>query len=94
MRRIALAALLAAVAMPAWAYNDRPSAVADDWKKTVELCIKAGGDNPTCHWQHNPDETAARDSALIALVQICEVEEPTARQCPIWRAYIKQRWGY
>jgi len=94
MRRIVLAALLSTVALPAWAYNDRPSAVADDWKQAAELCAKAGGDQPICHWHHHPDETFARNSAL-KFMELCNDPKTSGLpQCPGWRAYIKQRWGY
>ena len=95
MKTLRLLAVLLVLAGPAWAANDEmPSAVADDWQKTVVLCVKAGGDQPICSLQHNPDETRARNSAL-KFMGICE--DPKTReapQCPLWRVYIKQRWGY
>ena len=90
MRRIVLAALLVAVAMPTWGYNDAMPNT--DWEKTRDVCTKAGGDQIICTMRHMPDEASAL-SIAADLASWCSVPNKL-EQCPGWRAYIKQRWGY
>ena len=90
MRLTCLAMALVALATPAWAFNG--SAPATDWEKARDVCTKAGGDQIVCTMRHMPDETQAL-SIAEDLVSWCGVPNKIA-QCPVWRAYIKQRWGY
>jgi len=98
MRRIVLAALLAAVAMPAWAANvDKAPA------SKIEVCKLAGG-SPLCTVKHSPDEETALHNAR-SLLESCrdgdlwaewfaETRELTSGECAEIRTYAKQRWGY
>ena len=95
MRRIVLAALLAAVALPAWAANDDMLIGKDtDWP-AQKICAKAGGDSVVCYMQH-ASEKGAIDMADFMLDD-CKKNTslPAAlKQCAAVLAYIKQRWGY
>ena len=97
MRRIVLAALLAVVALPAWAANvDKAPA------SKVEVCKLAGG-NLLCTVKHSPTEEKALHNAR-SLLETCrdggliewfgERREMTSGECAEIRAYAKQRWGY
>ena len=53
---------------------------------------KAGGDQIICTMRHTPDERYA-PSIAADLASWCSVPNKL-EQCPGWRVYIKQRWGY
>ena len=103
MRTIALAALVVALATPAWATNEEEyfayTQKMSTWDRAVRVCIEVGGNADMCKMRTAPEERLALVWAENALKN-CKVIATDAtpveakRQCAETRAYIKQRWGY
>jgi hypothetical protein len=97
-RKLALAALLVAVAAPAWALNDEQPV---DQEIAEKLCREAGANSLICSMRHTSTEQDAIVMARVTL-RYCNETVPRASsdpaaykaQCDETRAYIKQRWGY
>ena len=104
MRMIGLLALLAALAMPAWAANDIPYPGTSDAAVALRsaaysVCREVGTAGPICSMKYSIDEAGALNVAKNALAWCAANGVPassdaTVKDCPEIRAYIKQRWGY
>ena len=95
-----LAALFLALAVPAWAANDgqpRFPLASVEAGQVCEVCVGSGTPSHSCAMK-NMSEDNALEVALISLRDCSTgVEAYPARldaECPLVRAYIKQRWGY
>jgi hypothetical protein len=94
MKILRLAAVLVALAGPAWAYNDgvKPDA--------VQVCREVSENyDDICLMKHASEEEAlaiARRSLTFCPILAVQYPEEVEvnRQCSRERAYIKQRWGY
>jgi hypothetical protein len=100
MKIMRFAALLVALATPAWAANDDKPLISDGlkhWLAAVELCENLGGNSHICGMRHASTELSAIDMAQSTLRfcdQIGTIDPSYAPECADARAYIKQRWGY
>jgi hypothetical protein len=94
VHRIVLAALLAAVALPTWAANDE--------RLAFKVCEDSGTPGAICVMKYAATEAQALNHAEAVLDGCRKYEDAMARgtypritsDCPLSRAYIKQRWGY
>jgi hypothetical protein len=106
MKTIGMAAVLVALAAPAWAHCDKEQEEEAHrhklrtWRHWVDLCRDAGGNAAICWMHHAPYETIAIDYAKTAL-KVCKgastadwVADGLVIGCDEARAYIKKRWGY
>ena len=98
MKTMRLAALVVALATPAWAFNgpaELSQATQDEWDAAYNLCVRVGGNPRVCWIRHAPSEILAAGAAKANLV-FCETEQWGNKEadCAAVRDYIKQRWGY
>ena len=96
MKRIILAALLVALATPAWAFNE-PSTDAER-QAAYDLCREVGTNMHICGMMTASSEHLALEIGT-ALMSWCakdgvQANPYAAKDCTDTRAYIKQRWGY
>jgi hypothetical protein len=87
MRRLILAALIAAAPAAAWAGEKSASDIA------VDLCLETGGPLAICYMKHNEEKYAVR-TARAAMADCATETGRRVQDCPAILAYIKQRWGY
>lgn len=71
MRKLALAALLVALATPAWAGNDAERSTTEDWIAAQKICIRLGVNNDICAMKNAPSERMALGVAEGAL-DLCD----------------------
>lgn len=88
MRTIALAALVVALATPAWAANDEKPEPASPF----DLCWQAGTTTVVCAMKYGTEAYALETARRV--LQDCRPRDATDTSCDEARAYIKQRWGY
>jgi hypothetical protein len=93
MRRLILAALIAAAPTAAQA------ASGESWGVAEELCQKTGGSLDVCFMKHVPSEALALKHARETLATCQKYAGRGAQRwvndwCDEARAYIRQRWGY
>ena len=93
MRKIALAALLAVIAVPAWAGNDDRPAISSTNPVAFDVCVASGTPSAICVMKYTTDAEAL-DVAQRTLATCSKQTVGNPDECSVIRAYIKQRWGY
>jgi hypothetical protein len=92
MKTIRLAALLVALATPAWAFNnDKPQHYTNIQIKPFQVCVGVGTLSDICGMKHAPEDDAL--TMAQNYLKICS-EGGMPDECPVILACVKQRWDY
>lgn len=100
MRAMRLAALLVALAGPAWAANDEkpqpytgPAISRSDWA-AFDVCRRTAAAPNICTMKYSNTEEGALSLADLLVTACQRIENKKNSSCLEELAYIKQRWGY
>jgi hypothetical protein len=90
MRKLAPAAVLVALATPAWAANGEKPRYKVTNPAAFDVCKGSGTPSAICAMKY----VAEADAPEMAQANLALCLDDTSADCVAVRAYIKQRWGY
>lgn len=90
MKKLALAAVIVALAAPAWAANGDPPLYKVINPAAFDVCKASGTPSGVCAIKYVSDA----DAPKLALFNLALCKDDISAECVAVRAYIKQRWGY